>query len=265
MQLAVGQLVRLGFFFAMRSREYLKVPKAEQGRTKILVLRNLRFIRDGKVMSHEDLDLEQADCLAVTFEMQKKDDKNDTVHHKATKDRTMCPIRAAAELVRRIRSYANTNNETPISAVLIGSRINHVTGKQVADVLKDTVRAIGEDVLNIKADEVGTHSLRSGAAMAMFLGGLPVYLIMLMGRWSSDAFLRYIRKQVEQFSHDVSSKMIENMFHRYIPTLASTTTTTTTSNRDPKQRNNPNNAETRRNVGGNATRQARLPAFSQFT
>jgi hypothetical protein len=127
--------------------------------------------------------------------------------------------------------------------------------------LKDSVRAIGEDVLNIKADEVGTHSLRSGAAMAMFLGGLPVYLIMLMGRWSSDAFLRYIRKQVEQFSHDVSSKMIENMFHRYIPTLA----TTTLTNRDPRQRNNPNNAETRRNVGGDATRQARLPAFSLFT
>jgi len=260
-QLAMGQLVRFGFFYAMRSREYLKVPRAEQGRTKILVLRNLRFIRDGKVMNHDDLELEQADCLAVTFEMQKKEDKNDTVHHKATRDAIMCPVRAGAELVRRIRSYANTSDDTPISAVLSGSRLTHVTGKQVANALKDSVRAIGEDVLNIKADEVGTHSLRSGAAMAMFLGGLPVYLIMLMGRWSSDAFLRYIRKQVEQFSHDVSSKMIENMFHRYIPTLA----TTTLTNRDPRQRNNPNNAETRRNVGGDATRQARLPAFSLFT
>ena len=43
------------------------------------------------------------------------------------------------------------------------------------------MRALGEDVLNIKADEVGTHSIRSAAAMAMFIGGLPVYLIMLMG------------------------------------------------------------------------------------
>ena len=33
-QLAVGQLAGLGSFFAMRSREYLKVPKAEEGRTK---------------------------------------------------------------------------------------------------------------------------------------------------------------------------------------------------------------------------------------
>jgi hypothetical protein len=126
--------------------------------------------------------------------------------------------------------------------------------------LRDAVQTIGEDVLNIKAEEIGTHSIWSGAAMAMFLGGLPVYLIMLMGRWSSDAFLRYIRKQIEQFSHDVSSKMIENMCYRYIPAPTESIT-----DRDPRQRNNPNNAETRRKIGGDVTRQARLPAFSQFT
>ena len=256
----MGQLVRVGFFFAMRSREYVSVPRAEEGRTKILVLRNFRFIRDGKVLSHDSVELECADCVAITFEMQKKEEKNDTIHHKATGDRTMCPVLAAIELVRRIRSYAKSNDETPVSAVLMGTRIRHVTSKQVAKTLQDAVTAIGEDVLNIKAEDVGTHSLRSAAAMAMFLGGLPVYLIMLMGRWSSDAFLRYIRKQIEQFSHDVSTKMIKNMFHRYIPAIS-----TTTSDRDPRQRNDPNNAETRRNVGGDAARQARLPAFSQFT
>ena len=244
----------------MRSREYTKVPKAEEGRTKILVLRNIRFIKDGKVMDHDDACLERAECVAITFEMQKNDERNETVHHKPTGDPIMCPVRAAAELVRRIRSYPRTNDDTPVSAILTGSRVMQVSSRQVTHKLRDAVKAIGEDVLNIKAEEVGTHSLRSAAAMAMFLAGLPVYLIMLMGRWSSDAFLRYIRKQIEQFSHDVSSKMIENMFHRYIPALS-----TTTTDRDPRQRNNPNNAETRRNVGGNATRQARLPAFSQFT
>ena len=44
--------------------------------------------------------------------------------------------------------------------------------------------------------------------MAMYLNGVPVYTIMLLGRWSSDAFLRYIRKQVESFGSGVSSKMI---------------------------------------------------------
>jgi hypothetical protein len=37
---------------------------------------------------------------------------------------------------------------------------------------------------------------------------------MLLGRWSSNAFLRYIRKEVQEFSSSVSSKMIhqENFY-----------------------------------------------------
>jgi hypothetical protein len=42
--------------------------------------------------------------------------------------------------------------------------------------------------------------------MAMFLAKVPVYTIMLLGRWSSDDFLRYIRKQVKEFSKGISKK-----------------------------------------------------------
>ena len=76
--------------------------------------------------------------------------------------------------------------------------------------LQDTISVIGEDALNIKTSEVGNHSnsIRSGGAMAMFIGGCPVFMIMLIGQWSSDAFMKYIRKQIEEFSHDVSQRMI---------------------------------------------------------
>jgi hypothetical protein len=48
----------------------------------------------------------------------------------------------------------------------------------------------------------------------MYLNNVPVCTIMLLGRWSSDAFLLYIRKQVEQFSRNVSSQMIQQpTFH----------------------------------------------------
>jgi hypothetical protein len=70
--------------------------------------------------------------------------------------------------------------------------------------------SIGSSSLGFSADQIGLHLTRSGAAMAMHLLGVPVFTIMLLGRWSSDAFLRYIRKQVKEFSHGVSSKMIQN-------------------------------------------------------
>ena len=55
-----------------------------------------------------------------------------------------------------------------------------------------------------------THSIRSGTAMAMYLAGAPTFTIMMIGRWSSDAFLRYIRNQVEQFTHNISNSMLRH-------------------------------------------------------
>jgi hypothetical protein len=48
--------------------------------------------------------------------------------------------------------------------------------------------------------------------MAIYTSSVPVVTIMLLGRWFSDAFLRYIRPQVQQFSRGVVSKMIQRPF-----------------------------------------------------
>ena len=45
--------------------------------------------------------------------------------------------------------------------------------------------------------------------MAMFLSGTSVIIIMRVGRWSSEAFLEYIRDQVEMFTLDVSKNMLQ--------------------------------------------------------
>ena len=46
--------------------------------------------------------------------------------------------------------------------------------------------------------------------MAMYRDGVPTFTIMLIGRWSSDAFLRSIRKKIEQFTHNVSRRMLQH-------------------------------------------------------
>ena len=45
--------------------------------------------------------------------------------------------------------------------------------------------------------------------MAMFLSGTSVIIIQRVGRWSSEAFLEYIREQVESFTLEVSSNMLK--------------------------------------------------------
>ena len=106
--------------------------------------------------------------------------------------------------------------------MLSHGKITHVTQKQVTDALCDGVKTFGESRLQIKVTEVGTHSIRSGAAMAMYLGGLPVYAIQLIGRWKSDSFMKYLRRQIEEFTLGVSSKMLSVQIFRHAPSHALT-------------------------------------------
>lgn len=216
-QRSIHQLANGAFFFAMRSCEYLSVSQAEKRRTDIIRLNNIRFFRAGVEMSHINPNLTSADSVSITFEWQKKDERSETVTHLSTDHPLLSPPKLWATIVRRIRSYHGSNDDTPVSAVWRNNRIEHISSKEMIQALQAAVDSIGEDNLGIKKEDIGTHSIRSGAAMAMYLGDCPVFSIMMIGRWSSDAFLRYIRKQVEQFSHNISKRMIQNQFFRHIP------------------------------------------------
>ncbi|KAL7464690.1 hypothetical protein ACHAXS_005026 [Conticribra weissflogii] len=79
----------------------------------------------------------------------------------------------------------------------------------MTDALKVGVAAVGYNKLKIKKGEIGAYSIRSGKAMTMYLRECPVYTIMMIERWSSDAFLHFIQKQVDQFSHNVTLWMLQ--------------------------------------------------------
>jgi hypothetical protein len=72
------------------------------------------------------------------------------------------------------------------------------------------VLIISQEELGFSLAEIGLPSLCSGAAMAMFLAGISVTTIKLIGRWASEAFMDYIHPQVERFSSLVSKAMISN-------------------------------------------------------
>ncbi len=110
---AIGQLTTVATFFVMQSCEYLKVTQAKKQQTDSLCLCNLQFFRDRKLIEHNNPHLKFSDCIYITFEMQKKDEKNNTVTQKASGKVNMCPVRMAASIIPRIRSYEGTNNNTP--------------------------------------------------------------------------------------------------------------------------------------------------------
>jgi hypothetical protein len=202
--LAIG-----AFFFAMRSCEYTHVTGPR--RTKPLRLRNLRFIKNRRTMDLTSPDIASADAIAITFEFQKTDIQNETVHQHSTGRAVLCPVSAWADIVQRILAYPNSDEHSLVSTVVCNDKRSLITGAFLCTKLRDAAQRIGEDVLGFPPSDIGTHSIRSGGAMAMYLAGVPVFTIMLIGRWSSDAFLRYIRRQVLQFSAGVSKRMVATL------------------------------------------------------
>jgi hypothetical protein len=203
---ATADLAIGAFFFAMRSCKYVHVTGTRQ--TKPLRLQNLRFFRNNRVMSLDDPDLCSATALSITFQFQKTDVRNETVHQHVTEHPILCPVLRWAAIVQRILDYPGCDENSLVITVLTNDQQKLVTSAFLATQLQAAAKRIGEDVLGYSHLGIGTHSIRSGGAMAMYLAGVPVFTIMLIGRWSSDAFLRYIRRQVLQFSAGVSKRMI---------------------------------------------------------
>jgi hypothetical protein len=137
----------------------------------------------------------------------------------------MCPVKLWASIITWIISYKGTNQNSPVSLEQHRNNTISITSEMVENLLKDGIVAIGETKLGIHCSEVGMHSIRSGAAMAMYLAGVSIFSIMLIGRWSSLAFLKYIRKQVQEFSFGISSKMIEVQTFKHINNPLTTNTT----------------------------------------
>jgi hypothetical protein len=150
-----------------------------------------------------------SDCVSITFEQQKRETKGDIITQHRSNDPILCPVKIWSKIIRRLNSYKSSDPNTTVNTYFHKDSTTHkFTGQELLKRIRIAAETIGSDKLGFPPEQLGLHSARSGAAMAMYLAGVPVFTIMLLGRWSSDAFLRYIRKQVKEFSAGVSQMMI---------------------------------------------------------
>ena len=150
-----------------------------------------------------------ADIIIILFEFQKNDWRNHSVHMFRTDDPLLCPVIAGAIIVKRVLSIPGATPDSKLCSYLSSEgKIMYINSAQALPRLRAVVEIIGKVTLGFTKDDIGLHSIRSGGAMAMFLAGTSTIIIMRIGRWSSEAFLEYIREQIEQFTRGVSKNML---------------------------------------------------------
>ena len=124
-------------------------------------------------------------------------------NHRSNSD--LCPVHAWQQIVSILHSQHPSISSIPV---------NHFSDKPIAATeIKDWIRRGAKKNRKlhpqISISSFGTHSIRCGAALTMYLSRTSIIDIMLQGRWSSDAFLLYIRKAVLELSEGISSGIIQ--------------------------------------------------------
>jgi hypothetical protein len=204
----VTELAIFGFFFAMRSCENTTPPKP--GKTKLINLGGLVF-RDSlkRQIPHDHPGLGTAEYITPTFEDQKNAEKNDKRTQRRTPHIDLCPVKRAASLVHRIHKLVpGYDLATTLNTIQIDGRVARLTQNYLRDQLRATcIAGGGKAVFGFDSHEIGTRSIRSGAAMGLFLMNHSSDKIMILGRWKSKSFMEYIRPQVLEWTNNMSTDM----------------------------------------------------------
>ena len=206
-----ADLVGGGFFFAMRSCEFAKPAKA--GKTKPIRLGGIRFYdkRDALV-EHNDPDLlKKAKRVWVLFEDQKNGERFDSRTQRKSGLPKLCPVVCFGRAVQRVLKFVpNCTDDTLLASINCrSSKSKFVTNRFTLKFLRAKCRlGGGEAEFHLDPDEIGNKSIRSGAAMSLFLNDTSVPKIMILGRWKSRAFLDYIRPQIIQWTACMAQDMV---------------------------------------------------------
>jgi hypothetical protein len=210
----------------MRSCEYTKVEGSRK--TKIVCLGDVEFLSSSKrIIPHHDRHIFATSVFVrITFRDQKNGDKMDSRTQEKTGDPVLCPVRRWLRIVQNLLLDRNSTTDSPVSIFFnpASHKASPITGQALLLFLRKTADDLGPDHLGYKGSDIGTHSIRSGAAMALYLADQNVVKIMLLGRWKSDAFLAYIRPQVIELSTDLSQIMITTSHFNHTPRRPLSTT-----------------------------------------
>jgi hypothetical protein len=223
------------WFFAMRGCE--STHSTTPGKTLPIRIADVTF-RDTqkRLIPNSSPRIFKAEYVTVTFRDQKNGRKLEARSMRRTGDSVLCPIIRWASIIDRLL-HMNYKQTTNIFCFTPDGKHQHtITTKFFVDTIKTACTVLGGKAeFGFGASEIGAKSIRSGAAMALFLSDVPVAKIMILGRWMSDAFLDYIRPQVLEWTSDMSLSMT-NVEH-----FLDVSDAATTNPADPKTRNKRNN------------------------
>lgn len=151
--------------------------------------------------------LHRATAVRLTFSTQKNSVRGEVIAQGLSGHPFFCPVRAVARRIEHLRSI-NAPHNTPLHFHRTAAgRLNGVASQDITTLLRKSVQAIGSQY-GIQVKETTVRALRSTGAMALMCAKVDHDIIRLIGRWQSDAMLRYLHAQALPNMHTHARSMM---------------------------------------------------------
>jgi hypothetical protein len=205
--LAIADMITIAFFFLLRPGEYTgTIADDTPFRLEDVAL----YIRDRRldVMTASFVEIDAATSVFYKFTTQKNGTRDEKLVQGLSGDSKCCPVTATA---RRIKYHRSKHSKQTIS-IASYYRAHHRTNIRAKDIT-DTLRhamTMNYHRTGINANEISARSLRAGGAMARMCRKIDLNNIRMMGRWQSDAMMRYLHVQAQPIIERYAAKMFNN-------------------------------------------------------
>jgi len=207
---AAGDLTLIAFYFLLRVGEYTHHGSGKR-RTQQFRLCDIKFFANGQEIKPNQLPThgDHINLVSLTINNQKNGKRGETLsHHALTNGNECCPVRAVVARARdMVRDGASADTLICAFRETLTSPWQQVRGSDIVGLVKDAVRLNPDECNGFIIDNIGSHSLRAGGAMAMFLSKRDTIAIQKAGRWTSTTFLDYIHNQIDVVTRGLSQSM----------------------------------------------------------
>jgi hypothetical protein len=197
----------LGFFFCLRGSEFL----SSNGRRHAYCI-TTSDVKVVDTLGMDTLCYRRAVAVRLTIKASKTDQRGQSASRELLKGSRppICPVFAALLLLKTTQVLGK-DREIPLCSI---AQHQVLSTRTMSRVLR---WAAVRD--NLDPQVFSTHSLRAGGASALHAAGASIDTIKMHGRWSSDAYQRYIA-QPSTHSLDLTRRIDKH----HLRALATTTT-----------------------------------------
>lgn len=211
--LAVADIVCLAFFFLLRPGEYTGTTNDDAAFRLEDVRLHLGQRRLDLTLA-SDVEIKSATWVSLYFTTQKNQRKGDSISLGRTSHPLCCPVQAAIRFVLRHRRHFHRHGQpvqprTKLAQYYDVNNTSHaIRAEDVTKALRFAATACQHST-GIAPADISARSLRAGGAMALLVGRVDTDTIKLLGRWHSDAMMRYLH----QDSIGVMQKLAKLMYN----------------------------------------------------